>query len=54
LGNHGEIDLREALRNQSDDAVLRQLFLEALRSKPEEHQFRDLYRPLRPMTAIGG
>ena len=54
LGNHGEIDLREALRNRSDDTVLRQLFLEALRSKPQEHQFRDLYQPLRPMTAIGG
>ena len=54
LGNHGEIDLREALRNHSDDTVLRELFLEALRSKPLEHQFRELYQPLRPMTAIGG
>ncbi|HKW28137.1 MAG TPA: GTP 3',8-cyclase MoaA [Verrucomicrobiae bacterium] len=54
LGDHGEIDLREALRNHSDDTVLRQLFLEALRLKPQEHQFRDLYQPLRPMTAIGG
>jgi len=25
-----------------------------LRLKPQEHQFRDLYQPLRPMTAIGG
>ena len=54
LGDHGEIDLRAALRNHSDDAVLRQLFLEALRLKPQEHHFRDLYQPLRPMTAIGG
>jgi len=54
LGNHGEIDLREALRNHSNDKVLRELFLEALRLKPLEHQFRDLYQPLRPMTAIGG
>jgi cyclic pyranopterin phosphate synthase len=54
LGNHGEIDLREALRNHRDDTVLRELFLEALRLKPLEHQFRDLYQPLRPMTAIGG
>ena len=54
LGNHGEIDLREALRKHGDDTVLRQLFLEALRLKPQEHQFRDLYQPLRPMTAIGG
>jgi len=46
--------LREALRNHSDDTVLRELFLEALRSKPLEHQFRELYQPLRPMTAIGG
>jgi GTP 3',8-cyclase len=54
LGDHGEIDLREALRSGGDDTALRKLFLEALRLKPQEHQFRDLYQPLRPMTAIGG
>ncbi len=54
LGQHGEIDLREALRNNASDERLRELFLEALRQKPMEHQFRDNYQPSRPMTAIGG
>ena len=54
LGDHGEIDLRSALRNNSDDAALREIFLAALQSKPLEHHFRDNYRPTRPMTAIGG
>src|SRR6185312_616113 len=54
LGQHGEIDLREALRNNISDEQLRHLFLEALRQKPLEHQFRENYQPSRPMTAIGG
>jgi cyclic pyranopterin phosphate synthase len=54
LGDHGEIDLRAALRNSSDDEALREIFQEALRIKPLEHQFRNSYRPNRPMTAIGG
>ena len=54
LGDHGEIDLRAALRVNSDDTVIREIFLEALRRKPEEHQFRNAYQPSRPMTAIGG
>ncbi len=54
LGNHGELDLRTVLRNGGDDAALRDIFLEALRVKPLEHQFRNQYQPQRPMTAIGG
>jgi len=54
LGDHGEIDLRSALRNSADDSALREVFLEALRRKPLEHQFRNSYQPSRPMTAIGG
>jgi len=54
LGDHGEIDLRAALRNSEDEKALRNLFLEALRLKPLEHQFRHRYHPQRPMTAIGG
>ena len=54
LGQHGEIDLRESLRNSASDEQLRKLFLDALRQKPREHQFRDNYQPSRPMTAIGG
>jgi len=54
LGNHGELDLRAVVRNGADDRALREVFLEALRVKPLEHQFRDQYQPQRPMTAIGG
>jgi cyclic pyranopterin phosphate synthase len=54
LGDHGEIDLREALRRSDDDEALRNTFLEALRVKPLEHQFRGVYQPNRPMIAIGG
>lgn len=54
LGDHGEIDLREILRRSEDDESLRTVFLEALRAKPLEHQFRSTYQPNRPMIAIGG
>ena len=54
LGNHGELDLRDILRNGNGDEALRDVFLEALRLKPLEHQFRNQYQPQRPMTAIGG
>ena len=54
LGDHGEIDLRDVLRKSSDDEALRTVFLEALRVKPLEHQFRGAYQPSRPMIAIGG
>lgn len=54
LGNHGELDLRAVVRNGGDDEALREVFLEALRVKPLEHQFRNQYQPQRPMTAIGG
>lgn len=54
LGNHGELDLRAVVRSGGDDTALREVFLEALRLKPLEHQFRNQYQPQRPMTAIGG
>jgi len=54
LGDHGEIDLRATLRQNGNDEPLRDIFLEALRLKPLDHQFRGQYQPLRPMTAIGG
>lgn len=54
LGDHGEIDLREALRPALDDAAVRELLATALQRKPLEHQFRASYQPCRPMTAIGG
>jgi cyclic pyranopterin phosphate synthase len=54
LGNHGEIDLKPALRPFYDPDTMRELFLTALRDKPPEHQFRNNYQPGRIMTAIGG
>lgn len=54
LGDHGEIDLRHVLRQSDSDEAVRNIFLEALRVKPLEHQFRDTYQPNRPMIAIGG
>ncbi len=53
LGDHGEIDLLTALREDSNNG-LHEKFLEALRLKPREHLFRTQYLPQRPMTAIGG
>jgi GTP 3',8-cyclase len=54
LGNHGELDLRAVVRNGGDNDALREVFFEALRVKPMEHEFRNQYQPQRPMTAIGG
>ncbi|MFO1514460.1 MAG: GTP 3',8-cyclase MoaA [Verrucomicrobiota bacterium] len=54
LGDHGEIDLREALRHAPDDATVRSLLVTAMQRKPLEHSFRGAYQPCRPMTAIGG
>lgn len=54
LGDHGEIDLRQALRQTPDDAAISELLRLALERKPLEHSFRGAYKPCRPMTAIGG
>jgi cyclic pyranopterin phosphate synthase len=54
LGDHGEIDLQDALRHAPNDAAVRELLMTALRRKPLEHSFRGAYQPCRPMTAIGG
>lgn len=54
LGDQGEIDLREALRRSPTDEAVREVLLCAVRAKPLEHQFRNQYKPCRPMTAIGG
>lgn len=53
LGDHGEADLREALRGAGGDEAVRAVLLEALSRKPRAHHF-DAFRPCRPMTAIGG
>lgn len=51
LGRHGEIDLADSLRRGENPI---RLFLEAIRNKPENHEFLEAYSPGRPMTAIGG
>ena len=52
LGQHGEIDLREALRHHTEDAE--ELLRQALANKPKDHDFTRGYEPARPMTALGG
>ncbi len=54
LGNHGEVDLRAALRAHTGEAGLGQLLREAVAQKPLEHTFRNGYTPCRPMVAVGG
>jgi cyclic pyranopterin phosphate synthase len=54
LGNHGEFDLKPALRPIVDPAKLQALLDQTLLEKPPEHAFRDNWQPQRIMTAIGG
>jgi len=54
LGNHGEVDLRTALRQHSSEADLATLLRHAIAQKPQAHAFRDSYTPCRPMVAVGG
>jgi cyclic pyranopterin phosphate synthase len=55
LGAHLEYDLKSVLRAPgSTDAQLREVFVQTIRNKPEEHEFRHNYIPGRKMVAIGG
>ncbi len=55
LGAHLEYDLKPALRaRDSTDAQVREVFIQTIRNKPEEHEFRNNYLPGRKMIAIGG
>jgi GTP 3',8-cyclase len=54
LGQHGETDLKSALRPQLDQSGLLTLFQKTLAEKPENHLFREGFAPLRPMIALGG
>ncbi len=55
LGAHLEYDLKPVLRAaDSTDAKLREVFVQTIRNKPEEHEFRNHYIPGRKMVAIGG
>ena len=44
-------NLLPALRGEGD---VQETILEAIRNKPENHEFAECYEPGRPMTAIGG
>jgi cyclic pyranopterin phosphate synthase len=55
LGAHLEYDIKPVLRaTGSTDAQLREVFVQTIRNKPEEHEFRNNYMPGRKMVAIGG
>jgi cyclic pyranopterin phosphate synthase len=54
LGNHGEFDLKPALRPLVDRDDLAARLNQALAEKPPEHLFRQNWQPQRIMTAIGG
>ncbi len=54
LGNHGEYDLKPALRPLVDREELRARLDQSILEKPPEHLFRDNWKPQRIMTAIGG
>jgi len=55
LGAHLEYDLKSILRApDTTDAKLREVFVQTVRNKPEEHEFRNNYMPGRKMVAIGG
>jgi cyclic pyranopterin phosphate synthase len=54
LGDHGEVDIRAALRACDPDAAVRDALRDALLHKPAQHRFGPQYVPGRPMTAIGG
>ena len=55
LGAHLEYDLKPVLRARgSTDTQVREVFVQTIRNKPEEHEFRNNYMPGRKMVAIGG
>ncbi|HUI07416.1 MAG TPA: GTP 3',8-cyclase MoaA [Verrucomicrobiae bacterium] len=55
LGAHMEFDLKTVLRDRTrTDDDLRGVFVQTIRNKPEQHEFRDNYIPGRKMVAIGG
>ena len=54
LGSFLEFDIREPLRAGATDDELRQVFLDVVARKPQQHDFRDNYQPNRRMVAIGG
>ena len=54
LGSYLEFDIMKPLRAGASDEELKQFFLDVVDRKPEQHDFRDNYKPGRKMIAIGG
>jgi len=54
LGSYLEFDIMKPLRAGASDQELKQFFLDVVDRKPEQHDFRNNYRPNRKMIAIGG
>jgi cyclic pyranopterin phosphate synthase len=54
LGSALEFDIMKPLRSGASDTELRQFFLDVVDRKPEQHDFRENYKPGRKMVAIGG
>jgi len=54
LGSYLEFDIMKPLRGGASDEELRQFFLDVVERKPEQHDFRNNYKPNRKMIAIGG
>jgi GTP 3',8-cyclase len=54
LGSYLEFDIMKPLRAGASDDELKQFFLDVVDRKPEQHEFRNNYKPGRKMVAIGG
>src|SRR6266849_11047111 len=54
LGSYLEFDIMKPLRAGASDEELKQFFIDVVDRKPEQHDFRDNYKPNRKMVAIGG
>src|SRR5260370_18213466 len=54
LGSYLEFDIMKPLRRGASNEELKQFFLDVVDRKPEQHDFRDNYKPDRKMVAIGG
>jgi cyclic pyranopterin phosphate synthase len=54
LGSYLEFDIMKSLRAGASDDELKRFFLDVVERKPEQHDFRNNYRPDRKMVAIGG
>src|SRR5947199_7042150 len=54
LGSYLEFDIMKPLRAGASDEELKQFFLDVVDRNPDQHDFRDNYKPGRKMVAIGG